>query len=683
MKRQIEIPKFDVYVLIFLILLCFLICAFPINHLKNFYVFGDEFAMYSIGAWFNQFDWSGVTGKIGYYSYGYPLIFIAPLFALFKDFHIIYKISIIMNCILASALIPLSYLIAREWGMKPFKERIVGIFEILAVVLSSCVIVYSTLGLSEVLLIVLFFVITYIIITISNYGTPDRTIVLLSLLSIYIFFVHQRALGVMVSVFFAIVFMFIMKKISKKQLQIYIGFTVAFLLFGFFLKDYVQDKLWNEVNLASNDFSGVYGKVISIFTNKNVFFSYCRTVIGQFFYIGFASFGLAYFGLFYIIAIQCQKIKEHKKIDIDLIFIFMSFLTTFMISTVFMSQPQRADHFFYGRYNDIVYMIIILYAFRNLSNIKFCIKINIFFFGIIVTLVSYLIFKNHYFDMVLFTFNVPNLSLFSAQIDKSLLVFLYLIVSGYLVCLLPQNVFARTVGLVAMIIFSFLSAQRTNLDIWNNQKSEQVEKISNVIDKGNEIYFLSSEDTEEIRTAAYFQTEYFEKKIEQYKAGLEGYLIIRKKNIYKANSIHIRKNYIGETDECFIFYVDNKKSYFNLFDSDIMKSEFNDDFTSTLFKKGFLFYGPYVDLEPGTYIANVTLKLMSAIKEDIGFIDIVSNNGQNTINRIDVKKTNFINGEKNFTIPFTLAEDSSNVEVRMYINGDVKITAESLFIEMR
>ena len=682
MKKKAEIPRFDRYVLVFLTLFCFLICAFPISQLNNFYVFGDEFATYSIGAWFNQLDWSGVTSKIGYYSYGYPLIFIAPLFALFKDFHIIYKVSIIINCILASSLVPLSYLIAREWGMKPFKERIVGIFEILAVVLSSCVIVYSTLGLSEVLLIVLFFVITYIIVTISNYGTSDRTIVLLSFLSIYIFFVHQRALGVMISVFFAIVFMFIMKRISKKQLQLYIGFTFVFLLFGFFLKGVVQDKLWNEVNLSSNDFSGVYGKIISIFTNKNVFLSYCRTVIGQFFYIGFASFGLAYFGMFYIIASQCQKIKEHKKLDVDLIFVFMSFLTIFMISTVFMSQPQRADHFFYGRYNDIVYMIMILYAFCNLSNVNFCTKINIFFFGIIVSLVSYFIFKNHYSDMFLFTFNVPNLSLLSAQIDKGLLIFLYLIVSGYLVCLLPQNAFARTIGLVAMVIFSFLSAQRTNLDIWNNQKSQQVEKISNKIDKGNEIYFLSSEDIEETRAAAYFQTEYFEKKIEQYKAGLEGYLIVRKKNIYKANSIHIRKNYVGETDECLVFFVDNKKNYFNLLDSDIMKSEFNNDFTSTL-KNGFLFYGPYVDLETGTYVVNVTLKLTSAIKEDIGFIDIVSDNGQNTINRIDVKKTDFSNGEKNFTIPFTLAKNSSNVEVRMYINGEVEVTAESLFIEMR
>ena len=113
-----------------------------------------------------------------------------------------------------------------------------------------------------------------------------------------------------------------------------------------------------------------------------------------------------------------------------------------------------------------------------------------------------------------------------------------------------------------------------------------------------------------------------------------------------------------------------------------MKSEFNDDFSSTL-KKGFLFYGPYVDLESGAYVANVTLKLTSANNEDIGFIDIVSDNGQNVINRIDVKKMDFINGEKNFTIPFTLVEGTSDVEVRMYNYDDVEIAAESLSIEMR
>ncbi|MSS10795.1 hypothetical protein FYJ38_19410 [Clostridium sp. WB02_MRS01] len=683
MKRQIEIPKFDVCVLIFLFLLCFLICAFPINHLNNFYVFGDEFAMYSIGAWFNQYDWSGVTGKIGYYSYGYPLIFIAPLFAIFKDFHLIYKVSIIMNCILASTLIPLSYLIAREWGMKPFKERIVGIFEILAVVLSSCVIVYSTLGLSEVLLIVLFFVITYMIITISNYGTSDHTIVLLSLLSIYIFFVHQRALGIMVSVLFAIVFMFIMKKISKKQLQIYIGSTVVFLLFGFFLKGHVQDKLWNELSSASNDFGGVYEKVISIFTNKKVFFSYCRTVIGQFFYIGFASFGLAYCGIYYIIDSQYQKMKNHKKIDIDLIFIIMSFVSTFIISTIFMSQPNRADQFFYGRYNDIVYIVLILYAFRILSDISLYKKINILFIEVIVFFVSYMLYKNFYSDMEFVTFNVPSLSLFSNQTVKIqlILLLLYLIISGYLMCFLPKkDIITPIIGLVTIIIFSFHSAQRTNSGLWNDQKAAQAEKISEVINDGSEIYFLS--DIEELRTAAYFQTEFFDKKVKQYMDGMEGYLIVRKKNIFKPNSIHIKKSYIGETDDCFIFFVDNMKNHFDLFDSNIMKSEFNDDFYSTL-KKGFLFYGPYVDLEPGAYVANVTLKLTSANNEDIGFIDIVSDNGQNVINRIDVKKTDFINGEKNFTIPFTLVEGTSDAEVRMYKNDDVEIAAESLSIEMR
>ena len=684
MKKQITIPKFDIYVVIFLFVLCFFIFVFPVNRLNNFYVFGDEFAMYSIGAWLNRLDWSGVTGKIDYYSFGYPLIFIAPLFTIFNNFHSIYKASIIINCILASTLVPLSYLIARAWGMKSFEERKGGILEILAVVLSSCVIVYSTLGLSEVFLIVLFFAITYIIISISNYGVSDCTITLLSLLGVYIFWVHQRALGIMISVFSTVILMFIKEKISKKQLQIYICFTVVFLLLGLFLKNYIQNGLWSEGNPAANDFGDAYGKVISIFTKKSIFFSYCKTVIGQFFYVGLASFGLIYYGVYYIITLQYQKIKMHIKIDVDLIFVLMSFISTFAISTIFMSQPKRADHFFYGRYNDIAYMVFILYTFRNLPNIRLNKKLKIFFFEIIISLVSYWIFKKNYSNMVLFIFNVPNLSIFSKYtgIGELLFLFVYFLVSGYWVffCQREKKV-ASIIGLTIIIIFSYQSARITNFDIWNNQKANQMEKISQVMDESDKIYFLSSEDFEEIRAAAYFQTEFLKNKIEQYKAGEEGYLIIGKQNICKTDATQIGKKYVGETDECYIFLVDNKEKHFNLLDSEVMKSEFNDNKFSSSFEQGFLFYGPYFDLDSGNYVASVTLKLVDALNEDVGFIDIVSAKGQEAIERIEVKKVDFINGEKTFVIPFTLAEDVSNAEIRMYVNKGIKLTAKSLFIE--
>lgn len=680
-EKAIRISKFDVYIVSLLTLICFLICVFPINQLNNFYVFGDEFAMYSIGAFFNKLNWSGITSKIGYYSYGYPLIFIAPLFTFFKNFHHLYKASIIINCLLASALVPMSYITARKWGMKSFQEQPINILIILATVLNSYILVYSRLGIGEVLLMLLFFIITDIVIEIFHNEASFKMVILLSLLSVYIFFVHQRALGVLISASFFMIYMFKKGSITKKQFQIYFVLMCIFFLFGLTIKSHIQEQLWNGLSESKNDFGGVSHSIISIVTDKEIFFSFCRTIIGQFLYVGIASFGMVYCAIYYLIALEWEKIKTNKRLDADLIFILMSFVITFAVSAIFMAIPERADHFVYGRYNDIVYIVLVLYAFCNLSNIKLYVKVDILFWSIVLFLISSLLFKKYYSNMIFFSFNSPAFSYYINNKNDSDVFFLILIIGIYFLFIKQNGKFAKMSGIIIMIATAITTATATATenDMWINKKHIEADEILKVIDKNEEIYFLSSDDIEELRFVAYLQTEFPEKEIGQYK-NEQGYLIVRKRNIIKPEAIKIKKRYVGETEDCCIFYVNNKENYFNLLDTDLMKTEFENGFSSSA-TKGFLFYGPYVNLSAGNYVANIMLKLDDALNDDIGFIDVVSTDGTNTIVRVEVKKTDFVNGKAELIIPFTLMQDVKDVEIRMYIYDDVALSAESLFLE--
>jgi hypothetical protein len=117
--------------------------------------------------------------------------------------------------------------------MKKFKEHPMNVLLVLVPAMSGCIIAYSTLGLGEVLLILLAFCITYLVIRINKGKAGWGVFLLLSFLSIYMFFVHQRSVGIVLSLLIVMIMMLCSNIITGKQFSVYAGFSLLFLCNGF------------------------------------------------------------------------------------------------------------------------------------------------------------------------------------------------------------------------------------------------------------------------------------------------------------------------------------------------------------------------------------------------------------------------------------------------------------------
>lgn len=665
----------DKYTVILLTILAFFIYTLKIDDIQYMYLTADEFGLFSISAYLNGLDWSGITSQIGYYSFGFPLLFITPLYKIFENFSSIYRATAIINCILASLIIPVTYFIEVEWGMRRIKEQPINFLLVLIPAMSGCVIAYATLGLGEVLLILLAFCITYLIIRVNKGKAKWFYFPILSFLSIYMFFVHQRSIGIVLSVLIVMIMMLTTKIITKKDFVLYIVISLIVWFIGLLFKNYLQNNLWNG-SLNANDFSGILPKVLLIFSNKDVFLSFCRTFIGQLFYIGIASFGLLYYAFYLIFTELILSLKRNTRVDFSLLFILLAFLSTFLISTLFMAQPQRADHFLYGRYNDIVYLLLLLYSLISVKNNKLFSKVIILIFWIILGLTTYYFYVRYYDAMSFMKFNVINLSLFyQVKSNWGFIIMYFIIIMVYILTLIYKGKYyllVQAIGIIVMLIFSYKSAGDFTYDRinWSNEIGGAVKAISGKMDESENIYFSSF--TNDI---VFLQTEFPEKNFFKFQNEQSGYLIVSNADLFTPQIINLKKEYIGTAETALFFSLNTDKSFDLL---NIQESQFDSsNFISDL-SHGFLIYGPYCTLDTGKYNLKVELELIETSSNDIGYIDISAENATQTIFRKELNMLDFVNKKEIFQIPFSLEKQTDSMEFRVYINEGVKIKAKAI-----
>jgi len=109
-------------VVFILSLVVFVICSYNIPGRSLPVVYSDEFIPFSIAAYIAGFDWSIVTEGSPYASYGYPIL-IAPLFLIFNNFKSVYTGALIINAVLASLIVPLSYTLYKRWTGSNIKDN--------------------------------------------------------------------------------------------------------------------------------------------------------------------------------------------------------------------------------------------------------------------------------------------------------------------------------------------------------------------------------------------------------------------------------------------------------------------------------------------------------------------------------------------------------------------------------
>lgn len=180
-------------------LVIFLLATYRLPETGQPILFNDEIGYWSNSAFFLGMDWTSVTGKIGYYSYGYSLLLVplrvmAELFGWSSD--MLYHAGIVMN----GGFLVGSYLIALKLAGRylPEMNRVVRTAACFAVCTYSSFLVYAHITWAECTLLFFFWLYLYVMMRLTDKPSVWNHIAF-AVISLYMYTVHQRALGIVVT----------------------------------------------------------------------------------------------------------------------------------------------------------------------------------------------------------------------------------------------------------------------------------------------------------------------------------------------------------------------------------------------------------------------------------------------------------------------------------------------------
>lgn len=333
---------------ILFVLLMFCIACHGISRSYGFYFPADEFGYWFYAARLAGYDWSEIASLSSYYSYGYSLILL-PVFVICKDAVLAYRAALFVNF----ALLVVCFFVLQKMSKRFFAA--VAVFY-------PAWLFYAGTTFAEILLVTLYTVVCLLLLKYLQ-TNRKRFLALMLAAMLYMYFVHMRAIGVLVSGSVVLIIHSIKNggKKVKYTLALMAGMAVLFAA-GFLIKRYWTGMVYGNTAGTlknANDYAGQIEKIVFIFSKegmKNLLIS----VAGKFLYLGLASLGTAYFGIGYAV----KRVREKKYFPL---FVLLSTLAAVMISAVYTIRPGRVDALAYGRYHEYVMPVLIIMGIKGLG----------------------------------------------------------------------------------------------------------------------------------------------------------------------------------------------------------------------------------------------------------------------------------------------------------------------------
>ena len=355
----------------FLFLIAFY--GYNIQRVYGFIFFPDEFGYWSYAAKALGYDWSDIVSLGSYYSYGYSLI-LFPILKICKGGVTAYRAAVTVNFVLlgVDALIlnhMLGKLAEKESKWKDCIPFLTGI-----ALFYPPVLFYAKTSMVETVLMSMFLLIMFFL---YHYLENNRlsTLALLLVATVYIHFLHMRAVGIAIAVLLTIVVYFIRNSKKAKHVILTLLIGTVLVLIGFGMKTWLQTMMYGGADAETihiNDYAGQFGKIRYIFSKEGMTDFICG-LCGKVLYLGLASFGLVYFGI-----IKCLKeIKAYfgdkqKKEKTKLIYLFLvlSLIGEVLINAIYNIHPIRVDSVVYGRYDEFVLPVFMVLGVMELLDCK-------------------------------------------------------------------------------------------------------------------------------------------------------------------------------------------------------------------------------------------------------------------------------------------------------------------------
>ena len=350
------------YDILFVLLMSCIVCH-GISKSYGFYFPADEFGYWSYAAGLAGYDWSDIASLGSYYSYGYSLILL-PVFLIFRDGVIAYRAAMVVNI----ALLAVCFFILQKMGRT---------FYAAAAVFYPTWLFYAGTTFAEILLVTLY--LTTCLLLLKYLQTDKKRYMALMLaVMFYMYLVHLRALGVLVSGT-AVLLLYNIKKYNIKKYSMGNGgrkvrsvlvpaaaaavILAVGLLMGLFIKNYWTGMVYGDTADTlknANDYAGQFEKIAYICSReglKNLIIS----VSGKILYLGLASYGIAYFGIIYAV----RRVREKKYFPL---FVLLTTVAALMICAIYTIRPGRVDTLTYGRYHEYVMPVLLMMGIKELCS---------------------------------------------------------------------------------------------------------------------------------------------------------------------------------------------------------------------------------------------------------------------------------------------------------------------------
>lgn len=343
------------YSVAFLLLIICLACS-SISKSYGFYFPADEFGYWSYAARLAGYDWSDIASLSSYYSWGYSLI-LFPVFLIFKDGVTAYRAALSVNFLMLAA----CFLVLRRI------EKDVSPFWTAAAVFYPAWFFYAGTTFAELLLVTLYIILCSLFA--AYVRTEKRSVLtLLFLVMTYMYFVHMRLVGILIT---GVAVLLACDLANGKKRIKYMLFLITCMVLalaaGNLFRQYWTDTVYGQTadSLKNiNDYAGQVGKVQYIFTGEG-FRNLLASTAGKLFYLGTASFGLAYFGIGYAFAQMMDK--ENGRRRFFYLFVLLSTAAAVMVSAVGTVYPGRVDALTYGRYHEYVMPVLMIMGLKALG----------------------------------------------------------------------------------------------------------------------------------------------------------------------------------------------------------------------------------------------------------------------------------------------------------------------------
>lgn len=222
----------------------FLLGRWRLSEVGQPILFNDEYGYWANSAYLMGEDWSSVTSRIGYYSYGYSLLLV-PLRYLAQQFwwnwDILYQSAVVLNALMLVG----SYLLSMQICRRFFKDIhcIVQNLVCFAAIIYPSNLIYAHITWTENALTFVFWVFLYVLMRVADKPTVWNHIGL-AVVSVYIYTIHQRALAIPITAVIIVIFMKIVNCNQLRQVAAFLGSMLVCISIHSIIKGGLQNDFY-------------------------------------------------------------------------------------------------------------------------------------------------------------------------------------------------------------------------------------------------------------------------------------------------------------------------------------------------------------------------------------------------------------------------------------------------------